>query len=147
MSWYTLDGVAYTVIDIAQQERWSSRLRASFIARGSAQPGPWNLGDDWPWWHWDLGGLFDDKYCKRSVWDPDIEGSIPGRWTQVHSSTHEFVWDPGIGSQLHRANIMVHIFGLLEGKQSWGKGFVMFLFLVFLMTWLGWTFRVGVYRL
>ena len=46
MSWYTVDGATYTVIDIAQQETWSSPLRASVIARGSAQSRLWDLGDD-----------------------------------------------------------------------------------------------------
>ena len=86
------------------------------------------MGDDWPWWHWDPGGLFDDRYNERSFWDPDIEGSVPGDLTQEHSSTHGFVCDPGIASQLHRANRVAHIFGLLEGKQSWGGRSVIFLF-------------------
>ena len=91
MSWYTIDGVAYTVIDLAQQEMWSSPLRASVIARGSAQSGSWDLGNDWPPWHGDPGGLFDDRYSERLVWDPGIEGSISSGLTQVHSSTHRFV--------------------------------------------------------
>ena len=60
----------------------------------------------------------------------------------MHSTTHGFVWDPGIGSQLQRANRLAHIFGLLEGKQSWGGRSVMFLLLVSPMTGLGWTSRV-----
>ena len=60
----------------------------------------------------------------------------------MHSSTHGFVWDPGIGSQLHRANRVAHIFGLLEGKQSWGGRSVIFPFLVSPTTGLGWTSRV-----
>ena len=110
MSWYTVGGVAYTVIDTAQQETWSSPLRESVIARGSAQSEPWDLGDDWPSWRGDPGGLFDDRYSERSVWDLSIEGSIPGGLTQVHSSTKRFVWDPGIGSQLRQANRVAHIF-------------------------------------
>ena len=101
------------------------------------------MGDDWPWWRWDLGGLFVDWYSERSVWDPSIKGSIPSGLTQVHSSTQGFVWDPGIGSQLHRASRVAHIFELLEGKQSWGRRSVIFLFLVFLMTGLGWISKVG----
>ena len=76
------------------------------------------------------------------VWDPDIEGSISSGLTQVHSSTHGFVWDPGIGSQLHRANRVAHILGLLEGKQSRNGRSVIFPFLVSPMTGLGWTSRV-----
>ena len=37
---------------------------------------------------------------------------------------------------------MAHIFGLLEGKQSWGGRFVIFPFLVSPMIGLGWTSRV-----
>ena len=48
--------------------------------------------------------------------------------TQVHSNTHGFVWDPGIGSQLQQANRVAQIFGLLEGKQSWGGRSVIFHF-------------------
>ena len=92
--------------------------------------------------HWDPGGFIDDRFSQRLFWDSGIEGSVHGGSTQRHNITQQFVWDLGIGSQLHRANKLVHIFGLLEGKKSWGGGFVMFLFLVFLMTWLGWTFRV-----
>ena len=139
MSWYTVDGTAYTVTDIAQQGSWSSPLRASVITRGSAQSEPWDLGDDWPSWHGGPGGLFDDRYSERSVWDPGIEGSIPNGLTQVHSSTQRFVWDPGIGSQLRRANRVAHIFRLLEGKQSWGERSVIFLFLVSPTTGSGWT--------
>ena len=94
MSWYAVDGPAYTVIGTSQQEPesidacwWSSPLTASAIARGSVQPELWDLGNDWPWWHWDPGGLFVGWYSERSVWDPGIEGSIPRGLTQVHSST------------------------------------------------------------
>ena len=74
--------------------------------------------------------------------DPDIEGSILGGLTQAHSCTRRFVWDSGIGSQLHRADRVAHIFGLLEGKQSWGGRSVIFLFLVSPTTGSGWTSRV-----
>ena len=74
MSWYTVGGAAYTVTGTAQQEPgsidacwWSSLLRASVISRGSAQSKPWDMGDDWPSWHGDPGGLFDDRYNERSV--------------------------------------------------------------------------------
>ena len=40
MSWYTVCGAAYTVIDTTLQETWSSPLRASVIARGS---GTWAM--------------------------------------------------------------------------------------------------------
>ena len=78
MSWPTLHGVTAT-------------------ARGSAQSEPWDSGNDWPWWCWDPGGLIDDRCSERSVWDPDIEGYVPGDLTQEHSNTQGFVWDPGIG--------------------------------------------------
>ena len=100
------------------------------------------MGDDWPWWRWDLGGLFVGWYNERSVWDPDIEGSIPSGLTQVYSSTLRFVWDLGIGSQLRWANRVAHIFRLFEGKQSWGGRSVIFPFLVSSMTGLGLTSRV-----
>ena len=65
MSWYAVDGAAYTIRGTAQQEPgsidacWRATLHeASAIARGSAQPELWDLGDDWPWWRWDQGGLF-----------------------------------------------------------------------------------------
>ena len=76
---------------------WYSLHGAAAIARDSSQSKPWDLGDDWPWWRWDPGGLVDDRCNERSFWHPDIEGSIPGGLTQEHS-TQEFVWDPGIGS-------------------------------------------------
>ena len=110
MSWYTVCGAAYTVIDTAQQETWSSPLKVAIIARGNAQSEPWDLGNDWPSWHGDPGGLFDDRYSERSVWDPDIRGSIPSGLTQVHSSTQRFVWDPGIESQWRWVNRVAHIF-------------------------------------
>ena len=72
MSWYIVDGTAYTMTDIAQPESWSS----SVIARGSAQSEPWDLGYYWPWWRWDLGGLLVGWYHERSVWDPGIERSL-----------------------------------------------------------------------
>ena len=100
------------------------------------------MGDDWPWWHWDPGGLFVDWDRERSVWDLDIEGSVPRGLTQVHSSTQRFVWDPGIGSQLRQANRVAHIYRLLEGKQSWGGRSVIFPFLVSPMIGLGGTSRV-----
>ena len=62
MSWYTVDGTTYIVTDTAQQESWSSPLRASVIAKGNAQSEPRGLGNDWPSWHGDPGGLFDDRY-------------------------------------------------------------------------------------
>ena len=65
MSWYTVGGATYTIRGIAPQEPgsidacWRTSLhRQSSIARGSAQSELWDLGDDWPWWHWGLGGLF-----------------------------------------------------------------------------------------
>ena len=122
MSWYTVGGESYTVIDIARQETWFSPLRASVIARGSAHSESWDLGDDWPSWRGDPGGLFVDAYSERSVWDPGIEGSIPGGLTQAHNSTRRFVWDPGIGSQLHRVNKVAHIFGLLGASNLGAKG-------------------------
>ena len=64
MSWYAVGGAAYTVRGTTQKEPrsinayWrSSPLRASVIARGSAQSEPWDLGDDWPWWRWDPRGF------------------------------------------------------------------------------------------
>ena len=104
---------------------------------------PWDLGDDWPWWHWDPGGLVDDRYSERSLWDPGIEGSVFDGLTRRHSSTQRFIWDPGIGSQLHQANRVVHIFRLFEGKQSWGRGFVMFQILFFSIIQPGWISRIG----
>ena len=84
MSWYAVGGATYTVRGTAQQEPgsidacWQASLHgASAIAKGSAQPEPWDLGNDWPWWHWDPGGLFVDWDRERLVWDPDIEGSVP----------------------------------------------------------------------
>ena len=65
---------------------------------------------------------------QRLVWDPGIDGFVPSRLTQRHNITQWYVWDPGIGSQLHRANRVAHIFGLLEGKQSWGGRSVIFPF-------------------
>ena len=88
MSWYAVGGEAYTVRGTAQQEPgsidacWRASLHgASAIARGSAQPKLWDLGNDWPWWRWDSGGLFVCWYSERSVWDPGIEGSIPSGLT------------------------------------------------------------------
>ena len=88
MSWYAIGGAGYAVTCTTQQEPgsidawwWYSPLRASAIARGSAQPEPWDLGDDWPWWRWDPGGLFFDWYSERSFWVPDIEGSVPSGLT------------------------------------------------------------------
>ena len=120
MSWYTVDGTAYTMIDIAQSESWSS----SVIARGSAQSEPWDLGYYWPWWRWDPGGLLVGWYHERSVWDPGIERSLHIRMMQ---STGEIQWrirDPGIfcsiggehplGGDLLRK--------LLEGKQHFAGG-------------------------
>ena len=56
MSWYAVGGATYAVTGTAQQEPgridscwWSSPLRASAIARDSAQLELWDLGDDWPW--------------------------------------------------------------------------------------------------
>lgn len=148
-SWYTVSGVAYTVKATAQQEPWSidacwrtSLHGAATIAGSSAQSETLDFGDDSPWWHWDPGGWIDERCGKRSVWDPGIEGSILGGLTQAHSSIQGFVWDPGIGSQLHRANRAAHIFGFLEGKQSWGGSSVIFLCLVSPMTGLEWTSRV-----
>ena len=40
------------------------------------------MGDDFPWWRWDPGGLIDDRCGERSIWDPNIEGSVPGGLTQ-----------------------------------------------------------------
>ena len=83
MSWYAVGGAAYTVRGTTQQELGSidacwqtSPHGASAIARGNAQSKSWDLGDDWPWWHWDPGGLFVDRYSERSVWDPGIERSL-----------------------------------------------------------------------
>ena len=121
---------------------WPSLHGVTTIARDRAQSELWDVGDDWPWWRWDPGGLFDERYSERSIWDHGIEGSIPGGLTKVHNSTQGFVWDSSIGSQLHRANRVTHIFGLLEGKQSWGERSVIFLFLVSPMTGLGGTSRV-----
>ena len=102
MSWYTVGGAAYTVTGTAQQEPgsidacwWSSLLRASVIARGSAHSEPWDLGDDWPSWHGDSGGLFDDRYNERSVWDPDIEISLHIRVIQRTGEIERCIWDPG----------------------------------------------------
>ena len=119
MSWYTVDGAAYTIIDIAQQEPWridacwqTSLHGEAAIAKGSAQSKPGDLGDDWPSWRGDPRGFFYDRYSERLVWDPGIEASILGGLTQAHSSTKRFVWDPGIGSQLRQANRVAHIFRL-----------------------------------
>ena len=88
MSWHAVDGAAYTVRGTAHHEPgsidacWRTSLHGvSSIARGSAQSEPWDLGDDCPWWHWGLGGLFVDWYGERSVWDPGIEGSILSGFT------------------------------------------------------------------
>ena len=73
MSWYVVGGAAYAVTGTAQPEPgsidaccWSSPLRASAITRDSAHPKPWDLGDDWPWWSWDSGGLLVGWYSERS---------------------------------------------------------------------------------
>lgn len=71
---------------------------ATTIARDRAQSEPWDLGDDWLWWYWYPGGLVDDKYIQRSVWDLGTEGTIHDRLTQRQSITQWFIWDPGIGS-------------------------------------------------
>ena len=39
-----------------------------------------------------MGGLIDDRYDERSVWDPEIKGFVSGDLTQEHSSTQGFVW-------------------------------------------------------
>ena len=88
MSWYAVGGATYTVRGTAQQEPgsidacWQASLHgASAIARGSAQPEPWDLGDDCPWFQWGPGGLFVGWYSERSVWDPDIKGFVSGDLT------------------------------------------------------------------
>ena len=112
MSWYTVDGPAYTVIDAEQQGSWSS----SVIARGSAQSEPWDLGYYWPWWKWDPGGLLVGWYHERSVWDPGIEISLRIR---VRQETEMFQWDPGtfcsIGREHQLERRLVQAF--LEDKQ------------------------------
>ena len=60
---------------------WPLLHGVTTIARDSAQSERWDLSDDWPWWHGDLGELFDDMYSKRSVWDLGIEGSVSGYLT------------------------------------------------------------------
>lgn len=52
---------------------WYSLYGATTIVGDRAQLTLWDLGDDWPWWHWDPGGLVDDRYSQRPVWDPGIE--------------------------------------------------------------------------
>ena len=95
MSWYTVDGTTYTVTDTAQQGSWSSPLRASVIARGSAQSESWDLGDYWPWWRWDPEGLLVGWYRERSVWDPGIERSLHIRVMQRIGRFQWRIWDPG----------------------------------------------------
>ena len=80
MSWYSVGGAVYAVTGATLQEPGSidayllsPPLRASAIARDSAQSESWDLGDDWPWWHWDPRGL---SIGERSVWDPRIERSL-----------------------------------------------------------------------
>ena len=80
MSQYAVGGAAYAVTGAAQQEPgsidacwWSSPLRASAVARDSAQPEPWDLGDDGPWWRWDPRGLLVGE---RSIRDPGVERSL-----------------------------------------------------------------------
>ena len=65
MSWYTVDGSAYIVIDAEQQGSWSS----SVIARGSVQSEPWDLGYYWPWWQWDPGEI-GRASCRERVSSP-----------------------------------------------------------------------------
>ena len=81
--------------DTAQQGSWSSPLRASVIARGSVQSEPWDLGDYWPWWRWDPGGLLVGWYHERSVWDLGIERSLHIRVMQRKGKIHWRIWDPG----------------------------------------------------
>jgi len=117
MSWFTVDGPAYTVIDAEQQQSWSL-----VIARGSEQSEPWDLGYYWPWWRWDPGGLLVGWYHERSVWDPGIERSLHIRMMQSTGEIQWRIWDPGIfcsiggehplGGDLFRQ--------LLEGKQHFG---------------------------
>jgi len=98
---------------------WQPGDGATLMVRVITQQEPWSI-DTCSWWYWDPGRLVEDKFGQRLVWDPDIEGSIHGGLTQRHTITHWFVWYPGIGPQLHWATRLVHMFGLLEGKQSWG---------------------------
>ena len=123
MSWYEVGEAAYAVTGTSQQEPgnidaywWSSPLRALVIARGSAQSEPWDLGDYWPWWRWDSGGLLIDWYCERSLWDPGIEISLRIR---VMQETERFQWDPGtfcsIGGEHQLESRLVQ--ALLEDKQ------------------------------
>ena len=123
MSWYAVGGVAYVATGTTQQEPrsidaywWSSPLRALVIARGSAQSEPWDLGDYWPRWRWDLGGLLVGWYCERSLWDPSIEISLRIR---VMQRSERFQWDPGtfcsIGGEHQLESRLVQ--ALLEDKQ------------------------------
>ena len=116
MSWYAVGGAAY-IVKATTQQKPQSIDGATYIVRAMTQQEPWridacwrssphgavaivrctvqfeirDLGDDWPWWRWDPRGLFDDRYSERSVWEPNIEGSIPGGLTQAHSCTKRFV--------------------------------------------------------
>lgn len=119
MSWYTVDGTGYTVTGTAQQGSLSSPLRASVIARGSAQSEPWDLGDYWPWWRWDSRGLLVGWYSERSVWDPGIERSLHNRVMQRIGKIRWRIRDPrtfcsvGGEHQLERRLVQA----LLEDKQ------------------------------
>ena len=99
MSRYAVGGATYAVTSAAQQEPesidacwWSSPLKALAIARDSAQPKPWDLGDDGPWWRWDPRGLLVGE---RSVWDPGIERSLHVRGKQRSERFQWRIWDPG----------------------------------------------------
>ena len=118
---------------------------ATSTARDRAQLEPQDRGvDDWPLWHWDPRGSIDGKMSQSLVQEPSIKGFIHGCMARGHGITQWFVWDLGIGFQLHRTMRLVDRYRLLEGKQSWGgRIFVIFLFLVSLMAWLGWTSMVG----
>jgi len=66
---------------------WHSLYGATTISRDRAKFEPWDLGDDWPWWYWDLRRLVDDRNSQRSIWDSGIEGSIHDGLTQRKSIT------------------------------------------------------------
>ena len=91
MSWYIADGTTYTVTDTAQHGSWSSPLRASVIARGTAQSEPWDLGDYWPGWRWDRRGLLVGE---RSISGPSIEISLHIRVMQRSERFQWHIWDP-----------------------------------------------------
>jgi len=86
-------------LDWREVMSWYSNEGATAIAEVRAQLERWDRGaDEWPWWHWDLGGYVDGRSSQSLVWDLGIERSILGWVAWRCGITQWFVWDPSIDS-------------------------------------------------